>query len=105
MRHKGEQAGDPRVEHALRELQDLIRAKYPEATFRVSRSADDANAIHLNATVDTGDPDEVLDLVIERLLTFQDDQGLPLHVIPLRPLERALEDARTTTGLSPFARH
>jgi len=33
----------------------------------------------------------VLDVVIDRLLELQVDEGIPVHVIPIRPPERAAE--------------
>jgi len=42
---------DPRVGRAIAELQALITQRYPEATFRVTRSPEDPRSIHLVATV------------------------------------------------------
>lgn len=76
-----------RVQAAVAELETLIRRRYPEATFAVSPSVDDPDAINLYATVDANDQDDVLELVLPRLFELQ-DAGLPLHVIPLRTPER-----------------
>jgi len=38
--------------------------------------------------VDVDDPDEVLDTVIERVVQFQIDEQLPIHVVPIRTPER-----------------
>jgi hypothetical protein len=86
--------GDPRVQQALEELRETIRRRWPSATFEVSRGEDDPESIHLNTTVDIEDPDEVGDLVIDRLLELQTDKGLPIHVISLRPVERVIEELR-----------
>ena len=43
---------------------------------------------HITTTVDLDDPDEVVDLVIERMLELQIDEGLPVYVIPIRTAER-----------------
>ncbi len=83
---------DPRLLEALDELRALIQRRYPEASFDVSRGVDDPDAIHLIATVDVDDLDEVVDLVIERELELQVQQRLPVHVIPVRPAGRALEE-------------
>jgi hypothetical protein len=80
---------DPRVEPALEELRALIRRRYPKATFAVTRAHDDPTMVHLNATVDIEDLDDLVDLVIERELELQVDQGLPVHVIPTRPVAHA----------------
>lgn len=84
------QTQDLRIHSALDELRGLIRQRYPEATFDLAAAADNPGATHLWVTVDTDDLDEVADLVIERELEFQVEQGLPIHVIPIRPLKRVL---------------
>ncbi len=85
-------ANDRRVEHALDELQTAIVARYPTATFEVSSGSDDPGSIHLVTTVDIDDPDEVGDLVIDRLIELQVDEGLPIHVVPVRTPERIAAD-------------
>jgi hypothetical protein len=91
---------DPRVQAALSELQEMIRRRYPETIFEVTAGEDNPEAIHLVTTVDLEDTDEVLDLVVDRVLELQIDEGLPVYVIPVRPIERVLEDmrARNTRG-------
>jgi hypothetical protein len=79
----------PRMQRALSELQAVIQRRYPTTTFAVGLGEDDPEAVHLVATVDLDDPDEVLDLVIERVLELQLEEELPLHVIPVRTPERA----------------
>ena len=88
----------PRMQSALSELQELIHTQHPTATFEVTRAEDDPNSIHLQATVDVDDPDQVLDLVIDRVLEFQVEERLPVHVIPLRPLERVAPTRRAHLG-------
>jgi hypothetical protein len=78
----------PRMQQALEELQGVIRQHYPTATFAVSRGEDDPEAVHLTTTVDLDDPDEVLDVVIARLLELQVEEQLPVYVIPVRAPER-----------------
>jgi hypothetical protein len=84
---------DPNMTGALEELQIAIRAKYPHAQFEVAPGEDDLEAVHLYTTVDIEDPDDVGDLVLDRVLEFQ-LQGLPLHVIPIRPTHRIVEEMR-----------
>lgn len=79
---------DSRAQGALTQLQELIQARFPTATFEVSRGEDDAESIHLTTVVDVEDPDEVVDAVIDRVLQLQDEEGIPVHVIPLRTPER-----------------
>ena len=79
------------------ELETLIRARYPDATFRVERGQDDPEAIQLVTTVDVEDTDEVLDAIADRVMELQIEHDLPVFVIPVR--SRKL----TTRGAS--ARH
>ena len=65
----------------------MIQQRWPSATFSVSRGNDPVG-IYLDTAVDLDDPDEVMDLVIDRLLELQVDEGLPVHVVPLRTPER-----------------
>jgi hypothetical protein len=37
------------------------------------------------ATVDVEDTDAVVDVYIDRLVTLQIEEGLPVYVVPLRP--------------------
>jgi len=82
------QAVDPRMGRALEELADLVRRSYPDTTFQVAPSEEDATIVHLIARVDVDDPDEVADLVMDRMIEMQIDEGLPIYLIPLRTPER-----------------
>jgi hypothetical protein len=99
-----------RITSALEELQTLIRRRYPDAQFEVLRDVDEPTMIHLATTVDYEDPDEVLDLVIDRLLELQVEERLPIHVLPLLPLERlgtpeasSLGNSQALLGNAPHA--
>jgi hypothetical protein len=81
---------NPKIQQALDELKGLILAHYPGAQFRVSRGQDDPAAIHLVATVDVEDTEDVVNLTIEREQALQIDEGLPIFVIPIQPLERVV---------------
>lgn len=72
---------------AIEELVDTIISRYPTATFRVTSVADQPGTIHLIAAVDVDDPDEVGDLVVDRVVALQAEDGIPLHVIPVRAPE------------------
>ena len=78
---------DRRVEAAIAELQGLIQERYPSATFSVD-SGEDPGSVWLTATVDVEDTDEVFDVVVDRVLEIQIEEGLPIHVIPVRTPER-----------------
>jgi hypothetical protein len=80
---------DPRSHHALNELRNIIHQRYPTATFSVSTRHDELDALHLTVTIVLDDVDEVLDLVVDRVVDLQVDEGIPVHVIPVRTLEAA----------------
>ncbi len=91
---------DRRTRQAISELQGAIARRYPTASFEVSRATDDPASIHLVAVVDVDDPDEVADLVVDRVVELQVDERIPIHVIPLRTPERvtAAREERRLTG-------
>ncbi len=82
---------DPRIRGAVSELQGLIAAHYPEATFEVSEG-EDPEGVYLIATVDTDDLTTVLEVVGDRLVDMQVEQALPLYVVPTRPLKRVFQE-------------
>jgi hypothetical protein len=84
---------DPRVAAALAELQALITAHYPTATFSTARG-EDPEGMYLTATVDVDDTDDVVDQFIARLLDLQIEEGLPVYVIPVRPIARVAAELR-----------
>jgi hypothetical protein len=70
------------LEDGIAEMKALIWAAYPEATF-TTESGEDPEGVHLVASVEATDLDEVIDVFIDRLIDLQIDHGLRLHVIPL----------------------
>lgn len=82
---------DLHVQSALAELRALIQQRYPSARFRVGLG-DDPEGIYLTATVDVEDPEDVVDVFIDRLLELQIEEHLPVYVVPVRPPERVLEE-------------
>lgn len=85
----------PEMAVAIEQLKTLVKARYQHATFQVEPDPDDPGALDLIATVDIEDVEEVLDLVIDRVLELQLEQEIPIHVIPIRPLKRVLRELRT----------
>lgn len=81
---------NPRMAAAISELTDLISRNYPDTTF-ITDVDEDGKTIFITATVDVDDPDEVVDLYIDRLVTLLVDEGLPLHIIPIRTPARNKE--------------
>lgn len=74
---------DSEIHQAVDELQDTIRRRYPDATFRIADDPE-GEGINIWTGVELDDPEEVLDLVLERVLELQVDEDLPIHVVPLR---------------------
>lgn len=81
---------EPRMKAAIKELQNLILANYPRATFKMG-FGDDPLGIHISATVDVEDTDDVVGLYFDRLNEMQLDEGLPIYLIVIRPIERTTE--------------
>ncbi len=79
---------DPARQDAVNELISLVKQRYPTASFAVGPGVDDPNVTHITATIDVDDPDEIVDLVIDRMLELQLDYGIPVYLIPLRTPER-----------------
>ena len=77
-----------RMHEAVTELQGTISRRYPSARFSLSHPEDEPTSLELTAVVDVDDPDEVLDAVIDRVVKFQVDEHLPIHVVPIRTPER-----------------
>jgi hypothetical protein len=90
----------PRMEEAVRELQRLITARFPQAAFVVEEGFD-PEGIYLVTTVDIADTDEVTALVGDRLVELQVDEGLPVYVTPLRPIERVVAQLREREAATP----
>jgi hypothetical protein len=57
-------------------------------------SGDDPEGIYLDAGVDVDDTDDVMDVIVDRLLELQVEEQLPVYVVLTRTLERI---ARATT--------
>jgi hypothetical protein len=92
----------PRMTEAVRELQGLISASFPQATFVVEEGSD-PEGIYVIATVDIPDTDEIIEAVGDRLVALQVDEGLPVYVTPLRPVERVVAQLREREAVSPLA--
>jgi hypothetical protein len=90
----------PPIRAALDELEAMIAARFPSVTF-VVQEEDDPPGIYLLATVDIEDTDEVIDIIGDRLVDIQVYEGLPVYVVPLRPIERVLAEleARRASGV------
>jgi len=81
----------PAIEEAVRELKGAITARFPQVSFVVEEGFD-PKGTYLVPTVDIDDTDEVIDLVGDRLVELQVDEGLPVYVTPLRPIQRVIAE-------------
>jgi hypothetical protein len=100
MRSKTHVPLTPRVQEALQELQRLITARFPQAAFVVEEGFD-PEGIYLVTTVDIADTEEVIEAVGDRLVELQVDEGLPVYVTPLRPIERVIAALREREAATP----
>lgn len=98
MTHERQPASHLALQRAVAELQHLIENHYPGTTFDVGPGGDNPAGTYITATVDLEDPDDVMDLVIERVLAFQVEDGLPVHVVPVRTLEWVAQLQRDRAG-------
>ena len=92
----------PRMEEAIHELKGLITARFPQAAFVVEEGFD-PEGIYLVTTVDITDTDDVIAVVGDRLVALQVDEGLPVYVTPLRPIERVIAELRKREASTPPA--
>jgi hypothetical protein len=92
----------PRMQEAIDELKRLITARFPQATFVVEEGFD-PEGVYLVTTVDIADTDDVIAVVGDRLVEMQVDEGLPVYVTPLRPLERVVAELRKREAPTPPA--
>ena len=79
----------PRMQAAVDELKGLVRDSYPNASFQVARSPENRGVVLLKPVVDVDDRDEVMDVVINRLVEMQSERHLPILVVPIRPQARS----------------
>ena len=92
----------PRMEEAVHELKRLITARCPQAAFVVEEGFD-PEGIYLVTTMDIADTDEIIAVVGDRLVELQVEEGLPVYVTPLRPIERVVAQLREQEAATPPA--
>jgi hypothetical protein len=91
---------DERMTTAISEMQYLISMAFPSVSYTIAHQ-DDPKGIQLIALVDIEDTDTVVDCFIDRLLTLQVDESIPLYVIPVRSTNRVTSHPQPTA--LPFA--
>src|SRR5262245_33091082 len=90
----------PAMEKAINELQETISERFPQASFVVEEGFD-PKGVYLVTTVDIADTDEVMEVVGDRLVELQVDEGLLLYVTPLRPIQRVIAELREREHTPP----
>jgi hypothetical protein len=73
---------------------------FPQAAFVIEEGVD-PEGVYLITIVDIDDTDEVIDVLGDRLVELQVDEGLPLYVTPLRPIERVIAELRKREASTP----
>lgn len=86
----------PRMVPAVAELSDLIRARFPDAEIAVYTSYEPVLGVALAVRADA-ELDDVMDVVIDRMVDMQVEEGLPIHVF-FRGPQRSAPKAQATTG-------
>jgi hypothetical protein len=102
MKQKNQIILTPRMQEAVEELKRLITERFPQAVFVVEEGFD-PEGIYLITTVDIADTDDVIAVVGDRLIELQVDEGLPLYVTPLRPINRVIAELRNRETATPPA--
>src|SRR5688572_1773362 len=93
----------PRMQEAIDELKGLITTRFPQAAFVIEEGFD-PEGVYLITTVDIADTDDVIAVIGDRLVELQVDEGLPVYVTPLRPIERVVAELRNRqTAIPPVS--
>ena len=92
----------PAMAQAVNELKGSIAARFPQASFVVEEGFD-PKGIYLVTTVDIADTDEVMEVIGDRLVELQVEEGLPIYVTPLRPIARVIAELREREAAMPPA--
>jgi hypothetical protein len=90
------------MEQAVNELKGRIAERFPQASFVVEEGFD-PKGIYLVTTVDIADTDEVMEVIGDRLVELQVEEGLPIYVTPLRPIARVIAELREREAATPPA--
>lgn len=91
----------PAMQKAIAEMKVFILEHFPEATFS-AHVRDEPFGVYLTTTVDVDDTDDVVDLVIDRVIDLQ-IAGIPLHVLPARTPERQAKVLAEQAAMAPGA--
>ncbi len=91
---------DRKMLDAIAEIQRLISRSFP-GTGYIQSLQDDPFGMRMVATVDTDDLDAVVDCFIDRLLSMQVDEGIPLYVVPIRRDKQRVTHSQPSDVWSP----
>ncbi|MHB8574645.1 MAG: hypothetical protein ACYDCQ_04875 [Dehalococcoidia bacterium] len=92
---------------AIRELKQLVRARFPDANFGVT-IGEDPFGVYLTVYLDIDDSDKVMDIMIDKLLEIQVDRQLSIYpmIAPSRRKVRQTHAAvRVDTSTNGVAGH
>lgn len=76
-----------RMDAAVAEMQQLILSHFPETTFTVGEW-EDPDSVYMRAIMDIDDTDDVIEVILDRLVDMQVEENLPIYVVPIRTPER-----------------
>lgn len=76
-----------RIDPIIAEFKQTISEHFPGTEFE-QYLGEDPDGVYLIAIVDLEDPDEVIDLIIDRLVDVQTEDRLPLHVAAVQTRAR-----------------
>jgi len=78
---------EPPMQHAIAEIEALVRSRHPDAVFEVFPSSNVAG-VYMRIIVDIDEPDDVTALIIDRVADMQIDDELPLYPVTVRRSRR-----------------
>lgn len=90
---------DNQMRAYVEEIQGMIRARFPDATFAVY-GGEDPPGIYIDVVADVDDEYDILDLVSDRQVDILLENGRGLYVVPLR---RAAVEGRYIRGRDAHA--
>jgi hypothetical protein len=77
---------DERTQHAIDEVQEVIKTAFPEAAFQVPRG-DDPAGMYLDASTKAENGFDVFDVIGDRLVDLGVEASLGIHMVPLLKAE------------------
>ena len=96
----------PKVKAAAEDLKATIRAAYPEAAFKLARSAHQPVGWDLLVSVDVADPEDVTSLVVDRQVDLLAGEHIPIHVVVCKGMKQDRRpSSRASDGTDADGQH